>query len=195
MCRGVPAFKSAFRPAGRGLSIWIVRIPSNMVLPVRGESDKIIMKMRLQGRFHGRTAQKRKVEGMKKINRIFLVVLTMVLAGLLAGCGTEKAEKAPDASGISGNMAEKFTDFDGVQSCEITAGWGKGLHVNYTIEVEQGALELKVTGPAGRVIWQGVFQEDERGNLDLPIMLGGDYKISMSGQRAGGGFALAWTVE
>jgi len=132
---------------------------------------------------------------MNKINRIFLVVLAFVLAGLLAGCGAGKAEKAPDASGISGNMAERFTDFDGVQSCEITAGWGKGLHVNYTIEVEQGALELKVTGPAGRVIWQGVFQEDERGNLDLPIMLGGDYKISMSGQRAGGGFALAWTVE
>ena len=55
-------------------------------------------------------------------------------------------------------MAEKFTDFDGVETCQITSGWGEGLHVDYTIEVEQGTLELKVTGPGGRIIWQGVFQ-------------------------------------
>ena len=34
-----------------------------------------------------------------------------------------------------------------------------------------------------------------RGRLDLPMMLGGEYEITMSGQRAGGAFALDWSVD
>ena len=102
------------------------------------------------------------------------VVLVLLLAGMLVGCGSAAAVNAQVAAGMSGHMAEKFTDFDGVETCQITSGWGAGLHVDYAIEVEQGTLELKVTGPSGGIVWQSIFQGDEQGRLDLPMMLGGE---------------------
>jgi hypothetical protein len=67
---------------------------------------------------------RRKVPMNKKRGRIFLFVLLVVFAGLQAGCGPGKSAALKAGLRMTGRMMEKFTDFDGVEGCRITAGRG-----------------------------------------------------------------------
>ena len=132
---------------------------------------------------------------MDQVRKILLVVLLLVLAGLLVGCGQSVVRLGWVETSSPGHFEASYTKFTGTEKRTVLGEAGKTLFVEYDAEVHTGDLRMEVEDPFGKTIWCACLCEDCGEIKAFSVDKSGCYTISISGEDTEGSFDLAWEQE
>lgn len=125
------------------------------------------------------------------------LVLAAVL--LLAGCTQEWrfGERRVDFEGSAepGHAAATYRLFTGEEAWTETLQPGDTFVVEYDVAIKEGVLSIAVTGPSGADVWRVNLGEDTASSESFEAEATGDYRLSVRGLNAVGGYDVSWQVS
>jgi hypothetical protein len=135
---------------------------------------------------------------MKQPRTLGQIVLLMVAAGLIAGCGWTGwtgIKLGFQESERQGHWDLHYGTFTAREVNTFSADAGDTLVLDYKVNVDKGELALSVENPDGAAIFDLVLAEDARDVVRLQIEQSGRYTIVVAGKDTGGSTELDWDVE
>lgn len=136
---------------------------------------------------------KRNTTGLPRRAALVLAVL------LLAGCTQEWrfGERRVDFEGSAepGHAAATYRLFTGEEAWTETLQPGDTFVVEYDVAIEEGVLSIAVTGPSGADVWRVNLGEDTASSESFEAEATGDYRLSVRGLNAVGGYDVSWQVS
>lgn len=123
------------------------------------------------------------------------LAVSLLLAGLLAGCGQSRLQVGMKETHRSGHWQASYVTLSGVKQDTLRAGAGQTLVLDYDVEVDNGTLGITVSDPENQALWDVSLHERARDAVHLDLDEGGSYTIRVEGDGAGGSFDLAWELE
>ncbi len=132
---------------------------------------------------------------LKHVRRLPLLATTVLLLGLLAGCGQSKVQLAWVESNRPGHFEASYATFNGSEARTVWADAGETLSLKYDVRVNKGILTISAEGPDGDLLWEVSLSEDAKDAVVLPVDRGGRYAITVRGDDSGGSFGLSWELE
>ena len=136
---------------------------------------------------------KRNTTGLPRRAALVLAVL------LLAGCTQEWrfGERRVDFEGSAepGHAAATYRLFTGEEAWTETLQPGDTFVVEYDVAIEEGVLSIAVTGPSGADVWRVNLGEDTASSESFEAEATGDYRLSVRGLNAVGGYDVSWQIS
>lgn len=136
---------------------------------------------------------KRNTTGLPRRAALVLAVL------LLAGCTQEWrfGERRVDFEGSAepGHAAATYRLFTGEEAWTETLQPGDTFVVEYDVAIKEGVLSIAVTGPSGADVWRVNLGEDTSSSESFEAEATGDYRLSVRGLNAVGGYDVSWQVS
>ncbi|HLV44437.1 MAG TPA: hypothetical protein VKY39_05740 [Aggregatilineales bacterium] len=136
---------------------------------------------------------KRNTTGLPRRAALVLAVL------LLAGCTQEWrfGERRVDFEGSAepGHAAATYRLFTGEEAWTETLQPGDTFVVEYDVAIKEGVLSIAVTGPSGADVWRVNLGEDTASSESFEAEATGDYRLSVRGLNAVGGYDVSWQVS
>lgn len=126
--------------------------------------------------------------------KIGLVVLLLALA--LVGCSGRSSLKRGwvETNGLS-HLDIRYNYFEGIERRSFRAAEGQDINLEADLQVEDGALTVRLIDPSGELIWEESYSEDAEFSLAVEAERKGRYKLEMEGESAEGGFEIDWEVR
>jgi len=126
--------------------------------------------------------------------KIGLVVLLLALA--LVGCSGRSSLKRGwvETNGLS-HLDIRYNYFEGIERRSFRAAEGQDINLEADLQVEDGALTVRLIDPSGELIWEESYSEDAEFSLAVEAEREGRYKLEMEGESAEGGFEIDWEVR
>lgn len=136
---------------------------------------------------------KRNTTGLPRRAALVLAVL------LLAGCTQEWrfGERRVDFEGSAepGHAAATYRLFTGEEAWTETLQPGDTFVVEYDVAIKEGVLSIAVTGPSGADVWRVNLGEDTSSSESFEAEATGDYRLSVRGLNAVGGYDVSWQIS
>lgn len=136
---------------------------------------------------------KRNTTGLPRRAALVLAVL------LLAGCTQEWGfgERRVDFEGSAepGHAAATYRLFTGEEAWTETLQPGDTFVVEYDVAIKEGVLSIAVTGPSGADVWRVNLGEDTASSESFEAEATGDYRLSVRGLNAVGGYDVSWQIS
>ena len=127
---------------------------------------------------------------MKKQNQIVLALL--LLAVMLAGCGSTQIRKDWAGTNVPGRIAFTYSSFTGMETARVNIEENETLKVDFDVVVTQGSLTLRLVGRGREAVWEKQFESDEIGWFEISGVESGRYTIEVQGAEAVGSFEVTW---
>lgn len=126
--------------------------------------------------------------------KIGLVILLLALA--LVGCSGRSSLRRGwvETSGLS-HLDIRYNYFEGVERRSFRAAEGQDINLEADLQVEEGALTVRLLDPSGELIWEESYTEDAEFSLAVEAERTGRYKLQVEGESAEGGFEMDWEVR
>jgi hypothetical protein len=121
----------------------------------------------------------------------FIVIISLILFSLLTACTRQVGWVVMNY----GNSYEaSYLLFDGQETEKFQIDAGENLKLSYDVEVDEGALTMRLTDPTGNVVWEETFLEDAQDVFDHISNASGRYTLKMIGDNNKGAFDLQWEI-
>lgn len=124
-----------------------------------------------------------------------LSLLLSLIALMTPACSNSQVRVGFVGSQVGNSMEYDYSLFTGREQKTLDLEQGQTLDLNFDVLVESGSIRLQLIDNNGNVPWEEYFQEDSSGSVDLQIDGDGFYKISVTGQKAEGGFDIDWELH
>jgi hypothetical protein len=123
------------------------------------------------------------------------LLLGLVLA--LASCGPQFTCRGCIENVKPGHVDYRYLYFNGPFIRNVNAKAGQTLTVDYTANVEEGSLDIRVVNPGGDVVWQKTFDTgaNATSSQQVSIQQNGRYQIVVDGHQTRGSFHIDWQVN
>lgn len=122
-------------------------------------------------------------------------LVVAVVVGLLVGCGHSRFQLGWVESNQPRHFGASYATFSGSEIRAVRVGVGQTLRLEYKVEVDKGAVTLRVEDPDGRSLWHTTLSEDTQDAVELGVDEVGRCAIIIRGDGAGGSFDLSWEVQ
>jgi hypothetical protein len=136
-----------------------------------------------------------KEEGMDHKRTTMWLTVSLLLAGLLTGCGYGRVTIGMVENHLPGRWKASYTTLTGTKEDTVRADAGQTLTVDYDVKVDKGTLSLQASERGNPALWKVSLQEDAKDAVELSLEQGGLYTIAIDGTDAGGSFDLSWELE
>lgn len=128
------------------------------------------------------------------LKSILSLCLSLV-AFLAPACSTSQVRVDFIGSQRGNHMEFDYDLFTGHEQKTFDLEQGQTMDLDYDLQVESGSLTLQFIDNSGMVSWEESFQDDAAGSATLNIDRDGLYKLSVSGEKAKGGFEIDWDLH
>jgi sulfate adenylyltransferase subunit 1 (EFTu-like GTPase family) len=131
----------------------------------------------------------------KKIKALSFITLSLTLITLvLSGCGsrTSSIKVGWMGSSTAGKTSYRYARFSGIERKTIHASAGETLTLDYDVDVEKGALALRLRNSDSELLWEQTFDANAEDSVEIPLERGGRYLLQIEGRETRGSFDLAW---
>lgn len=126
-----------------------------------------------------------------RIKPIFLLIAVFVLAG----CSTMSVKLGWVGNAFPGHSEASFARFRGEELYSIHLESGEELVLQYSIELEEGILGLRVQDGNDDVLWIERFEGTAADEVRISAEEEGWYALVVQGEDAKGMFDLTWSVD
>ena len=123
---------------------------------------------------------------------ILIVLAVLLLAVVLAGCGSAQIRNDWAGTNVPGRMAFTYSSFTGTEAARVNIEDNQTLKVDFDVVVTQGSLTLRLVGAGREAVWVKEFESDEIGWFEISGVESGRYTIEVQGVEAGGSFEVTW---
>lgn len=130
-----------------------------------------------------------------KYKTVLFLALSLLLAGLLAGCQVDTIEIGMVETHLPHDWRASYATFTGTKRDAFEAEAGQTLRLAYDVTVERGTLTLEVQNPDDEVVWDVSLQEGDSAAVDVPLERDGRYHLVVRGDDTGGSWNLSWDVQ
>ncbi|MEJ2210894.1 MAG: hypothetical protein P8129_17905 [Anaerolineae bacterium] len=130
-----------------------------------------------------------------KYKTILFLTLSLLIAGLLAGCQVDTVEVGMVETHLPGNWRASYRTFSGTKRDTFRAEAGQTLRLAYDVVVERGNLTIEVQDPDGKILWDASLQENKADVADVSLQKDGRYTLVVRGNDTGGRWNLTWDVR
>lgn len=130
-----------------------------------------------------------------KYKTVLILALSLLLAGLLAGCQADTVEIGMVETKLANDWRASYTTFTGTKTDRLQAEAGQTLRLGYDVEVSKGTLTIEVQNPDDGVVWDLSLAEGDSGAVEVPVEQEGTYTLVLRGDDAGGSFDLTWNIQ
>ncbi len=124
-----------------------------------------------------------------------LTLAALLLALLLSACGNSSVALTMRETHIFDQWKASYTSFTGVKTHSFRADAGQTLVITYDVQVDKGALSLRVKNWDGASIWEAPLQADQADTVSVALEQGGRYTIAIEGERTSGDWDVSWDLQ
>jgi hypothetical protein len=142
---------------------------------------------------HGHLFRRISMKQLYAMKRRWYVVALLGLAlGLFAGCGRSGLRIGwTEMTGLDRKRCA-YRYFSGRELQRFRADAGETVQIDYEVEVEKGALAIRVEDPDAGEVWQTRFVADDEGTVEFDAETTGRYTVVVLGDETRGRFEIEW---
>lgn len=123
------------------------------------------------------------------------MIFLLAALALLPGCSTMSVKLGWVGNASPGHSEARFARFRGQEVYTVRLEDGESLVLRYSVELEEGSLELRVLDGEDGVVWREGFEAGGQGDARIAAADAGWYNLVVAGDDAAGSFDLFWSVD
>lgn len=130
-----------------------------------------------------------------------LLFVSLAAALTLTACGAHVGnisigQRIMSVGNITpGHFSYSYQLFSGEEGQWASVKAGQAINIDYTAEVQKGALSLEVRDPNKAAIWSTDMALGSGDSISVPVEESGDYAIVVAGENTEGSFDISWQVQ
>jgi hypothetical protein len=124
-----------------------------------------------------------------------LLLLALLLAGLLPGCGNTTIEIGLVVTAEPGHWYASYETFSGTKTTSFEASNGQTITLTYDAALDKGTLEIRAEDPLRATIYDVYLHESTKATVQFLLYNPGTYYIVVKGSEASGSVDLNWQIQ